>query len=216
MAPVEHITIFLLGFHSAITNAFPFHHNSEQNSINTIGSRATRPNAFNVTVLPPTPPTCLGPEFDLLPPVQADCGKAREKMEGVTWYKRVYNYGKMYNADIRLPIKFVHESCNIVLDCPDGLGDRFSLQEIASAVKMIRRVCIRDKPPGMRFGGLAGVGNGHGFFMVVQGNPRLNATKGVTSNDTGSRNGGLLSPFGKNTGLVAGKTSSNTADRETF
>ncbi|KAL9103998.1 MAG: hypothetical protein Q9163_001018 [Psora crenata] len=185
MTPSNRIFILLLGVFITSIHSFPLSHDPEPNSVDIQERNVTQPNVSFDPVNPPTPPMCLGEELHLLPPTQADCRSARQKMESFPYYRDRLNYGKHHSVDIELPLKFSNRSCIIVLDSPPGVADYFSLRDVADAVRLIRIACIKDQPRGMGYGGISGVGHGFGFFMVVQGLPRdppenpVNATMAV-------------------------------------
>ena len=129
--------------------------------------------------------TCLSPYLNLFPkpcPIQDpepqpninDCLDAAQKIHTDPDYDRVLMFGNKHRPGVQrtVPIDWTINTCLIHLETKD-LGNiaLMSLSTVYNATKEIIDQCVAKKSEGQRQGGYVELGEGGGFYVMVQANP---------------------------------------------
>ena len=88
------------------------------------------------------------------------------------FFSRPQTYGAFEDPPRNVPMDWHYKTCLVTIDADDGSKkDTFALSATMPAFAAVEEKCIRRKALGQGFGGFVPVGNGRGFYAIVQFDP---------------------------------------------
>ena len=137
---------------------------------------------FHQTIASPArTPTCYPDDGQFPAPNFSDCVHAMTVVRNSPFFSRPQTYGAFEDPPRNVPIDWHYKTCLITIGIEDGSKkDTFALSATMPAFAAVEDKCIRKKKLGQGFGGFVPVGNGRGFFAIVQFDPDYQYAPGIS------------------------------------
>ena len=155
------------------------------------------PILYQIALGSPVPsPQCYDDSGQFPAPAALDCMSAMGVLQNDKYFTTPQRYGVYEDATHRVPRDWAYKSCLVTIDVEDASNtDTFAFSSTMPYFASIEETCVIKKKPGRGFGGYVPIGNGKGFYAIVQydgdyyptgPNSRVLLSMNATSNGTAS------------------------------